>query len=196
MRIYVNPDLGIIVDQPLVTTAMGSLTIPRSATARTEVQFVQDGSVFDPDEPLTEGLLDVGITYKIITFAAGDDFTNVGAASNATGVVFTATGETPTDWEHESILKECDASGATFALSWLVKQSFTGDTLASISPFTKFGTSTSTVFSGSCSYRTSALDALLGTSVSLELLGQLSWAGGSAGEAGVIAVTLKNDLAH
>lgn len=196
MRIYVNPDLGIIVDQPLVFTPMGSLSIPRSATARLDVQFVQDGSVFDPDESQAGGLLTKGITYKIVTYVSGDDFTNLGAASNATGIVFTATDETPTDWENESVLKECNASGVTFALSWLVKQSYTGTTLASISPFTKFGIEEHTIFSGQCSYQTSDLDVLFGGAASIDLLGQLSWVGGSAGEAGIIAVTLKNDLSH
>jgi hypothetical protein len=54
----------------------------------------------------TSGLLVVGNDYIIKDFAGGDDFTNVGAASNATGVVFTATGDTPTDWTHESTLQQ------------------------------------------------------------------------------------------
>lgn len=52
----------------------------------------------------TSGTLTVGVTYKIITFVTGDVFTNVGAASNATDVVFTATGTTPTTWTHASTL--------------------------------------------------------------------------------------------
>ena len=52
----------------------------------------------------TSGLLVSGARYKIVTFAASDDFTNVGAASNATGVVFTASGTTPTNWAHGSTL--------------------------------------------------------------------------------------------
>lgn len=59
---------------------------------------------------LTAGLLTVGKRYKIVTFVALDVFTNVGAASNATGVVFTATGTTPTTWTHASILQECTTS--------------------------------------------------------------------------------------
>jgi hypothetical protein len=52
----------------------------------------------------TSGLLVVGAKYKIVTFVAGDSFTNVGAASNATGVVFTASGTTPTTWTNLSVL--------------------------------------------------------------------------------------------
>lgn len=55
---------------------------------------------------LTSGTITSGKRFKIITFLAGDDFTNVGAASNATGVIFTATGTTPTTWTHSSVLQE------------------------------------------------------------------------------------------
>lgn len=52
--------------------------------------------------------LTVGIRYKIATYNIDDDFLNVGAASNAAGVVFTATGPTPTHWEHASVLELYD----------------------------------------------------------------------------------------
>jgi hypothetical protein len=44
----------------------------------------------------------VGKKYRITSFQAGDDFTNVGAATNATGVEFVATGTTPTTWSNSS----------------------------------------------------------------------------------------------
>lgn len=50
----------------------------------------------------TSGNLVVGKRYRITNFQAGDDFTNVGAASNATGVEFVATGTTPTAWSNSS----------------------------------------------------------------------------------------------
>lgn len=52
----------------------------------------------------TSGNLVVGKKYRIRSFASGDDFTNVGAASNATGVEFVATGTTPTTWTNSSSL--------------------------------------------------------------------------------------------
>lgn len=52
----------------------------------------------------TSGTLERGRRYRINTFAAGDSFTNVGAASNASGVVFVATGTTPTTWTNGSAL--------------------------------------------------------------------------------------------
>lgn len=54
---------------------------------------------------LFEGPLVVDTKYVIVDYKVGDIFTNVGAASNATGVVFTATGDTPTVWDNESILR-------------------------------------------------------------------------------------------
>lgn len=53
---------------------------------------------------ITSGPLVIGTTYTIKTFVTLDDFTNVGAASNASGVVFKATGTTPTNYSHSSVL--------------------------------------------------------------------------------------------
>lgn len=53
----------------------------------------------------TSGSLIIGKTYQITAFSAGDNFTNVGAASNATGVIFKATGTTPTTWSNGSALQ-------------------------------------------------------------------------------------------
>jgi hypothetical protein len=50
----------------------------------------------------TSGTLTVGLYYQIVTFVAGDNFTNVGAGSNASGVIFKATGTTPTTWSNGS----------------------------------------------------------------------------------------------
>lgn len=51
---------------------------------------------------LTSGTLTIGKRYRLKDFIAGDDFTNVGAASNADGVEFIATGITPTTWTNSS----------------------------------------------------------------------------------------------
>ena len=52
----------------------------------------------------TSGFLVPNSQYIITTYNAGDDFTNVGAASNAAGVVFVATGTTPAVWSNTSVL--------------------------------------------------------------------------------------------
>lgn len=57
----------------------------------------------------TSGTLTEGETYRIETFESGDDFTNVGAASNATGVEFVATGTTPTTWSNSSEVVQLSA---------------------------------------------------------------------------------------
>jgi len=51
---------------------------------------------------VTSGTLEVGQRYRISNFQSGDDFTNVGAGSNATDVEFIATGTTPTTWSNSS----------------------------------------------------------------------------------------------
>jgi len=52
----------------------------------------------------TSGTLTTGKNYRIENYVAGDDFTNIGASSNATGVEFTTTGTTPTTWTNGSAL--------------------------------------------------------------------------------------------
>jgi hypothetical protein len=56
----------------------------------------------------TSGTLVSGGYYEITSFVAGDDFTNVGAGSNATGVQFEATGTTPTTYTNGSTLTRID----------------------------------------------------------------------------------------
>jgi len=63
----------------------------------------------------TSGTLTIGIRYMISNYVAGDDFTNVGASSNATGVVFTATGTTPTVWTNGSTLIKYDVERLALA---------------------------------------------------------------------------------
>lgn len=57
----------------------------------------------------TSGVVGTSKIYKIVTFVPGDNFTNIGAASNATGVIFTASGTTPTTWTNGSTLHEVTA---------------------------------------------------------------------------------------
>ena len=54
----------------------------------------------------TSGVLVSGSRYLITSFQAGDNFSNVGASSNGTGVVFVATGTAPTTWTNGSQLEE------------------------------------------------------------------------------------------
>jgi hypothetical protein len=47
----------------------------------------------------------IGGSYEITSYLSNDDFRNVGAASNATGVKFVATGTTPTIWTNKSVIR-------------------------------------------------------------------------------------------
>jgi hypothetical protein len=49
--------------------------------------------------------LTIGEKYLIDYLVDGDDFTNVGAAENAVGVVFIATGETPAVWNESTLVQ-------------------------------------------------------------------------------------------
>lgn len=60
---------------------------------------------------LTSGTLVVGRHYRIETYNADDDFTNVGAPRNASGQCFIATGTTPTKWTNSSVLWENEMGG-------------------------------------------------------------------------------------
>jgi len=52
----------------------------------------------------TNGPLIINHVYTISNYVAGDDFTSVGASSNANGVEFVAIGTTPTIWSNGSTL--------------------------------------------------------------------------------------------
>jgi hypothetical protein len=54
--------------------------------------------------------LNIGEKYIIDSFSEGDDFTNVGAAENAQGVVFTATGDTPAVWNGSTLIQNAASS--------------------------------------------------------------------------------------
>lgn len=64
----------------------------------------QDGSGSSNPGSLSSGNLTVGVSYEITNYQIGDDFTNVGASSNANGVKFMATGTTPNVWTNSSQL--------------------------------------------------------------------------------------------
>jgi hypothetical protein len=137
------------------------------------VQFVDDNAAIVELEPsLTSGLLVVGKKYVITTFNAGDDFTNVGAASNASGTVFTATGTTPTTWSHSSVL-----DGGVVTIGFKAPAGY--DSVAfTVGPFTavKTGSGTSTVYTFTLSFLTALLDQLLATNLDdVELVPEIKW---------------------
>lgn len=59
---------------------------------------------------LTSGDLVSEKSYLIERLASGDDFRNVGASENASGLLFTATGTTPAVWTKGSVLRLVDVA--------------------------------------------------------------------------------------
>jgi|GEM_PF-2294246 len=63
-----------------------------------------NGGEFDPTQDIiTSGTLTINEYYEILNVSGGADFINVGAASNTVGVIFKATGTTPTAWGTGSV---------------------------------------------------------------------------------------------
>ena len=89
-----------------IATQFGSLhNIPEEEYKVLQEAFVMHKDV-DTSRTFTSGTLTIGRQYIISNYVTGDDFTNIGATSNATGAEFTATGTTPTTWIHGSTIKE------------------------------------------------------------------------------------------
>ena len=204
MTITVNPDLNLVVEQPLSRLPLAVVKLPRGPKVPIWVQFARDGAVIDPSEALTSGTLVVGLYYKITTFVAGDSFTNVGAASNATSVYFLCTATTPTTWTNSSTLQQCDSAGVLFSLIFSVKKNGEYDgavlVLATGTDFTKFGTGTSTIFKSKCSFSTAEINTLLGVDSSVSndesevtLMGEVSWLGPDESKAFPFQIDLQND---
>jgi hypothetical protein len=204
VTITVNPDLNLVVEQPLSRLPLAVVKLPRGSKVPIWVQFARDGAVIDPSEALTSGTLVVGLYYKITAFVAGDSFTNVGAASNATSVYFLCTGTTPTTWTNSSTLEQCDSAGVLFSLIFSVKKHREYDgavlVLASGTDFTKFGTGTSTIFKSKCSFSTAEINTLLGVDASagndeseVTLMGEASWLGPDESKAFPFQIDLQND---
>jgi len=77
-------------------------------TGNAPTDFDKRGYIFGMNiEPTvqTGGTLVSGLEYIISDYNSGDDFTNVGASSNATGILFTATGTVPSVWSGGSTLQ-------------------------------------------------------------------------------------------
>lgn len=71
----------------------------------------EEGGVYESRDELprtkqTSGTLTVGQAYLISDYNAGDNFSNVGASSNATGIQFIATATTPTTYTNGSTLEK------------------------------------------------------------------------------------------
>jgi hypothetical protein len=115
-------------DNPATNSAtLGvNVTIPSSGNGTVGGSYTQSSQVNSQLVPImqwsvptavaTSGTLVIGGIYKITTFVAGDNFTNVGAGANVTNNVFVATGTTPTTWSNGSTVTAL-AIPLTFGIS-------------------------------------------------------------------------------
>lgn len=110
--------INVTRERGSATGATGACCRGTDCTVETQTSCESDGGIYQGDntdcdpnpcvecipclDVQTNGLLIVGVTYKISSYVSGDDFTNVGAASNADGEIFAATGTTPADWSNGS----------------------------------------------------------------------------------------------
>ena len=207
MNLTVNPDLRLIVEQPLSQQPLVSVLTSRGNGVPLRVQFSRNGQTYDPTFTQSSGTLTTGYWYRITsyTFGSGDDFTNCGAASNALNVFFQATDSTPANWTHGSILQRCDSSGTLFGLIWSVKQPGELDSapliLVSGSSFTQIGSGSSVAFLAHANYCTDAINELLGVgtgndSLQVPLVGEISWVGPEADKARTIINVVEFDVNH
>ena len=75
----------------------------------------------------TSGALVVGAAYRLTDWITDDNFMNVGAASNADGVEFIASGTTPTHWTHASIVTRMNECTLTLVDSGIGTTSYSGN---------------------------------------------------------------------
>ncbi len=109
---YQSTDLSLIASIPCAAI----VDIQATQTIRFKIKARAPTSA-------TSGFLISGREYRISIYQTGDDFTNVGASSNANGVVFTATGTTPTNWTNGSTIEMAeliDAGASTGPNSQIV----------------------------------------------------------------------------
>lgn len=83
---------------PVFPSDNANIPYPAIAETGTLENVIPNGTTY------TTGVLEVGFVYEITDYQAGDDFLNVGASANATGVTFTATASAPDDWTNGSEL--------------------------------------------------------------------------------------------
>jgi hypothetical protein len=103
-----------------------------SSNPQKGIEFSDQGA---SNTDLTSGTLTIGKRYRINTYISSDDFTNVGAASNATGVEFIATGTTPTTWTNSSVLNQigciCEYKGENVSsIIWYEQQNSNNATVS------------------------------------------------------------------
>ena len=105
----------IILLIALISIGVSSFAQNSTLAKGKKVNIEMSEAGMKPGTSATSGSLTTGLSYVIGLFVAGDDFTNVGAGSNASGVEFIATGTTPTTWTNSSLLSALNQSTTDLA---------------------------------------------------------------------------------
>jgi hypothetical protein len=141
-----NPEINIYVTSGDggFDPASGDATVTPSLGIGTPGAGPSGGTFWLGVSTATSGSLTTAKRYQIETYVAGDDFANLGAAENATGVVFTSSGTTPTDWTNGSTLIEIttdisySASAATLEAALEATEAVVGVTITKASAAPNF----------------------------------------------------------
>ena len=141
-----NPELNIYVTDGSggYDPASGDATVTPSLGIGTPGAGPSGGTFWLGVSTATSGSLTTSKRYQIETYVAGDDFANLGAAENATGVVFTSSGTTPTDWTNGSTVVEITgeisyaASAATLEAALEATEAVVGVTVTKASAAPNF----------------------------------------------------------
>lgn len=103
-NIVPTPGAEVNAEAPFSYSPVAGLSLQMALGDLNQLSTGGSGSLVDPSTEATSGVLVVGADYLISDYNAGDNFTNVGAGSNETGEIFTASGTTPTTWSNGSTL--------------------------------------------------------------------------------------------
>ena len=141
-----NPEVNIYVTSGDggFDSASGDATVTPSLGIGTPGAGPSGGTFWLGVSTATSGALTTSKRYQIETYVAGDDFANLGAAENASGVVFTSSGTTPTDWTNGSTLIEIttdisySASAATLEAALEATEAVVGVTVTKASAAPNF----------------------------------------------------------
>jgi hypothetical protein len=104
--VAITPSSGTAVGEDIINYRIGSTDYAFYSwytTTQADVGIFNYNATFDDDyisatTTINSDSLVVGAIYRITLTGGGADWTNVGAANNNVGTIFTATGTTPTSW--------------------------------------------------------------------------------------------------
>lgn len=111
-----NTTVDLFVDRSTQELKFLDYFKQETTLAEKAIYKVVSGYITQSNVVLNGGELVIGHTYFISEYRERDDFTNVGAAVNESGVTFVATGTNPTTWDNGSTLVDVEESYPTLTI--------------------------------------------------------------------------------